>query len=294
MVVVEYCGIERQQHDRDPERTPAPRAPRPRSSGASSACRRRRARRSPRRGSRSCSAVACSRVLASSGDAPPSCRVDGARRWRARRRAISRASSRRSGCGRPMIAASLNRLNRNGWTAGSESGPPRLNSTTATSLAPSTIIPRRKSRTMSATRATCSRGVSGRTPWPRLKMNGPPPRTAQQPFASPGPGPVRRPQQPIVQIALHRAVRCSSAAAHSTGTAASSPTASTPVSLRVLGDRARRRRGESRSPARSGRLAAAGGRSRRWARSPSCETRRPPAARPSCRTAAPPRRRASI
>src|SRR6186713_2512506 len=44
-----------------------------------------------------------------------------------RREAMKRASGRRSQAGRLMIAGSLNRLRRNGCTASSESGPPRLN-----------------------------------------------------------------------------------------------------------------------------------------------------------------------
>src|SRR6185437_10818195 len=49
----------------------------------------------------------------------------------ARRPAISFASGRRTIPGRRITAGSLNRLNRNGSTASSRSGPPRLNRTTA-------------------------------------------------------------------------------------------------------------------------------------------------------------------
>src|SRR3954471_22489176 len=48
-----------------------------------------------------------------------------------RRRAMKLASGSRSHAGRVMIAGSLNRLRRNGCTASSESGPPRLNRTIA-------------------------------------------------------------------------------------------------------------------------------------------------------------------
>ena len=49
---------------------------------------------------------------------------------RSRPEEMRRASHPRSGCGRPMIAGSLNRLNRKGLTASRLSGPPRLNRTT--------------------------------------------------------------------------------------------------------------------------------------------------------------------
>src|SRR5579864_5811642 len=54
-----------------------------------------------------------------------------ARAMGARRRAMTQASKLRKGCGRPIIAGSLNRLRRKGCTASGRSGPPRLNSTTA-------------------------------------------------------------------------------------------------------------------------------------------------------------------
>src|SRR6185437_3361641 len=44
---------------------------------------------------------------------------------------VTEGRSERSGLGKAMIAGSWNRLKRNGLTAARESGPPRLNSTTA-------------------------------------------------------------------------------------------------------------------------------------------------------------------
>ena len=70
-----------------------------------------------------------------SGPRSASCRPV-LRRFRARSarggaRSIS-PSNQRNGWGTRMIAGSLNRLNKNGSTASSEDGPPRLKSTTAT------------------------------------------------------------------------------------------------------------------------------------------------------------------
>src|SRR5258708_33058317 len=48
-----------------------------------------------------------------------------------RRREMILEMSQRNGPGRRMVAGSLKRLNRNGSTAAGPSGPPRLNSTTA-------------------------------------------------------------------------------------------------------------------------------------------------------------------
>ena len=91
-----------------------------------------------------------------------------------------------------MIAGSRNRLNRNGRTAAWPSGPPRLNRTTAMRR-PLGRWSRHWAPIRFRTCSTWAIGVSGRMPWPRLKMQGPCPQApaAGRP-ARPAPAPPAR------------------------------------------------------------------------------------------------------
>ena len=90
-------------------------------------------RTSPRSSRAAVRASAWASVLGTRGEPPPRCSYI-SRAIGARRADINLASKKRIGCGKPIIALSLNRLNKNGWTDSGLSGPPRLNRTMARRL----------------------------------------------------------------------------------------------------------------------------------------------------------------
>ena len=133
--------IERQAARSRPAPIRRPRAPPRRSSDASSASRQSSGSRSPER------RFQRPRLRLGIGEqrrcaAEPG--VDLARGLARVRARSSRANGKRSGAGSRMIAGSLNRLNRNGSTAASESGPPRFISTIAVRAMSATRRPARQ------------------------------------------------------------------------------------------------------------------------------------------------------
>ena len=111
-----------------------------------------------------------------------------------------------------------------GSTASRQSGPPRLNRTTASFTA--VALHARPSH------STCATGVSGRTPWPRLKMNGRPAHRRQdRSIAAVNAWP---PAISAIGSRLPCTTEPSSACPIRHGAAVSIETASTPVSRRSV------------------------------------------------------------
>ena len=125
------------------------------------------------------------------------------RAFGARRRASKLASGRRISDGRRRIAGSreqvaqerLDRLERIG-TAEIEQDDRDLHDADGVQL-----------RTISTSWATCSGGVCGTTPWPRLKMNGPWPSLSRMRLASRSSAGAADQQHDRIEVALHADLR---------------------------------------------------------------------------------------
>ena len=113
-------------------------------------------------------------------------------------------SGMRNGHGKRMIAGSLNRLIRNGR-------PPRANPGRRGSSARPRVRASQLDTSGAANRlassATCSGGVSGKMPWPRLKTNGRRRTTVRSPATACSQRAAADQQQHRVEIALHRDTR---------------------------------------------------------------------------------------